>query len=64
MAVEDAAAAVGRLRFAVDSSLPSHTIRLRSIDPGQVLQRVIVDWGGLKPSYMGLVPTKECPRKY
>ena len=45
--------AIGRLRFAVDKTKPSHTIRFQAVDPGQMLQRVVVDWGGLKPTYVG-----------
>ena len=42
-----------RMRFAVDKSKPSHAIRFTSKEPGQMLQRVIIDWGGLKNSYIG-----------
>ena len=45
--------AVCHIRFRVDTSKPSHTIRFKALDPGQMLQRVIIDWGGLKPSYVG-----------
>jgi len=45
--------AVCRLRFAVDKSKASHTIRFIAKDGGQMLQRVIIDWGGLQPSYIG-----------
>ena len=45
--------AVFHLRFAVDKTMPSHTIRFQAVDHGQMLQRVIIDWGGLKPSYVG-----------
>jgi hypothetical protein len=45
--------AVCHLRFGVDKTLPSHTVRFKALDPGQMLQRVIIDWGGLKPSYVG-----------
>ena len=45
--------AVCRLRFAIDKDKPSHTIQFYALDQGQMLQRVIVDWGGLKPSYVG-----------
>lgn len=31
----------------------SHTLRIRPLDSGLVLQRVVVNCGGLKPSYMG-----------
>ena len=30
-----------------------HTIRIWAIDPGVVIQRLILDLGGLKPSYLG-----------
>ena len=45
--------AVCRLRFAVDKSKSSHTIRFTAKEPGQMLQRVVIDWGGLKPTYVG-----------
>jgi hypothetical protein len=45
--------AVCHLRFRVDSSKPFHTISFQAIDPGQMLQRIIIDWGGLKPTYVG-----------
>ena len=45
--------AVCHLRFAIDRSKSSHTVRFMAKDGGQMLQRVIIDWGGLKPSYIG-----------
>jgi len=30
-----------------------HTIRFRPLDPGIVLQKIMIDMGGLKPSYLG-----------
>ena len=48
--------AVCRLRFAVDKSKTSHTISFTAKDSGQMLQRVIIDWGGLRPTYVGPVP--------
>jgi hypothetical protein len=30
-----------------------HTIRFRALDPGIVLQKIMLDMGGLKPSYLG-----------
>lgn len=30
-----------------------HTIRFRPLDPGIVLQKIMLDMGGLKPSYLG-----------
>ncbi len=44
--------AVCRLRFAVNKNHPYHELRLAG-DPGQMIQRVIIDWGGLLPSYIG-----------
>ena len=44
--------AVCRLRFAVNKNHPYHELRLAG-DPGQMIQRVIIDWGGLRPSYIG-----------
>jgi hypothetical protein len=41
-----------RLRFAVDHSRLRHTLTVQG-DPGQMVQRIIVDWGGLNPSYIG-----------
>ena len=41
-----------RMRFALDKNLARHKLRLVG-DPGQMVQRVIVDWGGLQPSYIG-----------
>ena len=45
--------AVCHLRFAVDKTKPQHIIRFKAVDYGQMLQRVIIDWGGLKPTYVG-----------
>ena len=44
--------AVCRLRFAIDPSRSRHQLRLVG-DPGQMVQRVIIDWGGLQASYIG-----------
>lgn len=35
-----------------------HTIRFRVLDPGIVLQKVMLDLGGLKPSYLGAPESK------
>ena len=45
--------AVCRLRFPIDRRQSSHTLRFSGIDAGQMLQRVIIDWGGLQPTYIG-----------
>ena len=45
--------AVCKMRFAVDRQLPTHTIRVAAVDAGQMVQRIIIDWGGLKSTYVG-----------
>ena len=44
--------AICRLHFAIDKNKPRHKMTING-DPGQMVQRVIIDWGGLKPSYIG-----------
>lgn len=40
-------------KFPVDRDVEKHTLSLICGDPGTIIQRVIIDWGGLKPSYTG-----------
>ena len=42
-----------RLHFAIDKLVAQHTVTFKALDPGQMLQKVILDWGGLQPSYIG-----------
>ena len=42
-----------RLHFAIDKTKPSHTVTFHALDDGQMLQKVIINWGGLLPSYIG-----------
>jgi len=42
-----------RMRFAIDASKPHHTLTFSAPDAGQMIQRVTIDWGGLRPSYIG-----------
>lgn len=48
--------AEGVLRFAIDRNKTRHTLSFIVGEPGEMIEKVIVDWGGLKPSYIG--PTK------
>lgn len=54
--------AICRMSFIVDSSKPFHTIRFNTVDVGQMIQRVIIDWGGLQKSYVG--PSDKFARLY
>jgi hypothetical protein len=45
-------AAIGRLRFAVDSHRETSLLKIQA-DPGQMIQRIVLDWGRLQPSYIG-----------
>ncbi len=40
-------------KFPVDRSKDSHTLTLSCIDPGIIVQRIIIDYGGLKKTYVG-----------
>ena len=42
-----------RVTFAIDRTQPSHTLTLTCGDPGTMVQRIIIDWGGLRSSYVG-----------
>jgi len=35
-----------------------HTLKIITGDPGIIIQKVVIDLGGLKPSYEGPQPTK------
>ena len=40
-------------RFAVDAGRGQHTLTITCGDPGVMVQRIIVDWGGLQDTYVG-----------
>lgn len=42
-----------RFRFAVNKQMATHQLTLHTVDEGQIVQRVVVDWGGLRESYVG-----------
>ncbi len=38
--------------FCIDRNAKSHGLRLKAVDPGQMVQKIIVDWGGFRPCYV------------
>ena len=42
-----------RATFAIDRTKGNHTLTLTCGDPGTMVQRILIDWGGLKKSYVG-----------
>lgn len=42
-----------KVNFPIDSSLDKHVLRFSCGDPGVMIQRVIIDWGGLQKTYVG-----------
>ena len=38
--------------FPVDRSARKHSLRLQAVDPGQIVQKIVIDWGGLQPCYV------------
>ena len=44
---------VATAEFTVDKSMKNHTLTLTCGDPGVIIQRVVIDWGGLKKTYVG-----------
>ena len=43
----------GHMRFAIDKRKQQHQISFKALDPQQIVQKIIIDWGGLKTSYLG-----------
>ena len=37
--------------FPLDRNARKHTLRLQAVDPGQIVEKIILDWGGLQPAY-------------
>jgi hypothetical protein len=45
--------AVTVAKFRIDKSIPAHTLSLICGDPGMMIEKIIIDWGGLKKTYVG-----------
>ena len=45
--------ALSKATFSIDPGKNTHTLRLRGIDPGMAIQRIVIDEGGFKPGYIG-----------
>lgn len=48
--------ALSELVFPLSDARSSHTLRLRAIDPGMAIQRIVIDEGGFRPGYVGPEP--------
>ena len=46
------AAAIGKTSHTINAPGP-HTLKITMVDPGVVLDKIIVDLNGLRPSYLG-----------
>jgi hypothetical protein len=44
---------VSTATFRVDKSSAKHVLTLTCGDPGMIIERVVVDWGGLQKTYVG-----------
>lgn len=42
--------------FPVDKTAGKHRLAITCGDPGLIIQRILLDWGGLKPTYVGPSP--------
>ncbi|MFA9391987.1 MAG: glycosyl hydrolase 115 family protein [Prolixibacteraceae bacterium] len=45
--------ALATAKFAINKNREIHNLRLTCGDPGVIIQRIIIDWGGLKETYVG-----------
>ena len=46
------------IHFPLSKEQKSHVLRIQAIDPGQMIQKIIINWGGLQKSYLGPLPAK------
>lgn len=45
--------ALSSVTLPLSSNSDSHTLKIRSIDPGLMIQRIVIDEGGFRPGYIG-----------
>ena len=45
--------ALSEVRFPIDSNKEKHILRLRGIDSGMAIQRIVIDNGSFRPGYIG-----------
>ena len=45
--------ALAAVTFPLDRSRKEHVLTLVMGDPGLMVQRIVIDWGGLRKSYVG-----------
>lgn len=50
-------AMITQFSFPIDRSADMHKLNIISGDPGLIIQRILVDWGGLKKTYVGPEPS-------
>ncbi|WP_100611219.1 glycosyl hydrolase 115 family protein [Confluentibacter lentus] len=48
---------INKTKISIESS-GKHTLKIYSVDPGMIIQKIIIDLGGLKESYIGPKPMK------
>ena len=50
-------------RFAINRERPSHTLKFIVGDPGMMIQKIVVDWGGLRDCYIPPTPAGAYPTR-
>lgn len=46
-------AMITKMKFPIEKSQRGHKLNIISGDPGLIVQRILIDWGGLKKTYVG-----------
>lgn len=49
-------AMITRAKFPIERSAGRHTLSIHSGTPGLIVERILIDWGGLLPTYVGPSP--------